>query len=144
MTSRYHTRVSALYFGRLSPVVSLAAELPFKSQIVQMEPQKHKTYMQKRAVVLGGKEKKARDLLQKLTTIRKDAVARRKAKKDEKRAEFKKKMEEMGEKKEARERREKQEFWRKEGRKRKGDAEGAGGGGKRRKYRAPHASKILR
>ncbi|KAI1409332.1 DUF663-domain-containing protein [Hypoxylon sp. FL1857] len=121
------------HFNPLKVPRALAAELPFKSQIVQTKPQKRKTYMQKRAVVLGGEERKARDLLQKLTTIRKDAVARRKAKKDEKRAEFKKRMEEMSEKKEARERREKQEYWRKEGRKRKGDVEGAGGGGKRRR-----------
>ncbi|KAI1470859.1 DUF663-domain-containing protein [Daldinia caldariorum] len=117
------------HFNPLKVPRALAAELPFKSQIVQTKPQKRKTYMQKRAVVLGGEERKARDLMQKLTTIRKDVVARRRAKKEEKRAEFKKKMEEMNEKKEARERREKQEFWRKEGKKRKGDGEGAGGGG---------------
>ncbi|KAI1142194.1 DUF663-domain-containing protein [Hypoxylon sp. FL0543] len=132
--SQYRTIERATrHFNPLKVPRALAAELPFKSQIVQTKPQKRKTYMQKRAVVLGGEERKARDLLQKLTTIRKDAVARRKAKKDEKRAEFKKRMEEMSEKKEARERREKQEYWRKEGRKRKGDAEGAGGGGKRRR-----------
>ncbi|KAI1501017.1 hypothetical protein F5X99DRAFT_384167 [Biscogniauxia marginata] len=121
------------HFNPLRVPRALAADLPFKSQIVRMKPQKQKTYMQKRAVVLGGEEKRARDLLQKLTTIRKDTIAKRRAKKDEKRAEFKKRMDEMGEKKEARERREKQEFWRKEGRKRKGDGEEGGGGGKRRR-----------
>ncbi|KAI1379351.1 DUF663-domain-containing protein [Hypoxylon crocopeplum] len=121
------------HFNPLKVPRALAAELPFKSQIVQTRPQKRQTYMQKRAVVLGGEERRARDLLQKLTTIRKDAAARRRLKKDEKRAEFKKKMLDMGEKKEARERREKQEYWRKEGRKRKGEADGAGGGGKRRR-----------
>ncbi|OTA58460.1 putative ribosome biogenesis protein [Hypoxylon sp. EC38] len=132
--SQYRTiERAARHFNPLKVPRALAAELPFKSQIVQTKPQKRKTYMQKRAVVLGGEEKKARDLLQKLTTIRKDAVARRKAKKDEKRAEFKKRMEEMNEKKEARERREKQEYWRKEGRKRKGDTDGGEGGGKRRR-----------
>ncbi|OTA97357.1 hypothetical protein M434DRAFT_26934 [Hypoxylon sp. CO27-5] len=132
--SQYRTiERAARHFNPLKVPRALAAELPFKSQIVQTKPQKRKTYMQKRAVVLGGEERKARDLLQKLTTIRKDAVARRKAKKDEKRAEFKKRMEEMNEKKEARERREKQEYWRKEGRKRKGDADGGEGGGKRRR-----------
>ncbi|KAJ2971573.1 hypothetical protein NUW58_g9379 [Xylaria curta] len=98
---------------------ALAAELPFKSQIVRMKPQKRDTYMQKRAVVLGGEEKRARDLMQKLTT------------KEEKRVEFRKKMAAMNEKKEARERREKQEYWQREGKKRKGETEG--GGGKRRK-----------
>ncbi|KAI1339492.1 hypothetical protein F5Y15DRAFT_382705 [Xylariaceae sp. FL0016] len=121
------------HFNSLKVPRALAAELPYKSQIVQTKPQKHKTYLQKRAVVLGGEEKKARDLMQKLSTIRKDTVAKRKAKKEEKRVEFRKKMELMGEKKEARERREKQEYWRKEGRKRKGDDGDGGGGGKRRR-----------
>ncbi|RYO81073.1 hypothetical protein DL762_007318 [Monosporascus cannonballus] len=122
------------HFNPLRVPRALAAQLPFKSQIVQMKPQRHKTYMQKRAVVLGGEEKKARALMQKLTTIRKDTVAKRRAKKEEKRAEFRRKMEKMGEKKVAREKKEKQEYWRKEGRKRKGeDADGGGGGGKRRR-----------
>ncbi|KAI6083132.1 DUF663-domain-containing protein [Hypoxylon rubiginosum] len=121
------------HFNSLKVPRALAAELPFKSQIVRTKPQKRQTYLQKRAVVAGGEEKKARDLLQKLTTIRKDAVARRRAKKDEKRAEFKKKMEANSDKKEAREKREKQEFWRKEGKKRKGENGEAGGGGKRRR-----------
>lgn len=133
--SQYRTIERATrHFNPLKVPRALAAGLPYKSQIVRTKPQKHKTYMQKRAVVLGGEEKKARALLQKLTTVRKDTVAKRKAKKDEKRAEFRQKMEKMNEKKEAREKREKQEYWRKEGRKRKGeeDADG-GGGGKRRR-----------
>ncbi|KAI8628255.1 GTP binding protein Bms1 [Xylariaceae sp. FL1651] len=121
----------ARHFNPLRVPRALAADLPFKSQIVRTRPQKHDTYMQKRAVVLGGEEKRARDLMQKLTTIRKDTVAKRRAKKEEKRVEFRKKMAEMNEKKEARERREKQEYWQREGRKRKGGTEG--GGGKRRK-----------
>ncbi|KAL7627392.1 Glycoside hydrolase 2 (Mannanase, beta-galactosidase) [Parahypoxylon ruwenzoriense] len=132
--SKYRTIERATrHFNPLKVPRGLAAELPFKSQIVRTKAQRHRTYMQKRAVVMGGEERRARDLLQKLTTIRKDATARRHAKKEEKRAEFKKRMEEQSEKKEARERREKQEFWRREGRKRRGDAEGDGGGGKRRR-----------
>jgi ribosome biogenesis protein BMS1 len=119
------------HFNPLKVPRALAAELPFKSQIVRMKPQKRDTYMQKRAVVLGGEEKRARDLMQKLTTVRKDTIAKRRAKKEEKRAEFRKKMATMNEKKEARERREKQEYWQREGKKRKGGDEG--GGGKRRK-----------
>ncbi|KAI0161750.1 DUF663-domain-containing protein [Hypoxylon sp. FL1284] len=127
------------HFNALKVPRALAAELPYKSQIVRTKPQRRPTYTQKRAVVLGGEERRARDLLHKLTTIRGDAAARRRAKKDEKRAEFKRKMELQGEKKDARERREKQEYWRREGRKRKGDGDGddvgggAGGRGKRRK-----------
>ncbi|KAI1386247.1 DUF663-domain-containing protein [Hypoxylon trugodes] len=120
------------HFNPLKVPRALAAELPFKSQIVQMKPQRRKTYLQKRAVVLGGEERRARDLLQKLTTIRKDAAERRRAKKEEKRVEHRKRVEEGEEKKQARERREKQEYWRREGRKRKGDDE-SGGGGKRRR-----------
>ncbi|KAH9908571.1 hypothetical protein F4778DRAFT_352255 [Xylariomycetidae sp. FL2044] len=124
------------HFNPLKVPRALAAELPYRSQIIQTKPQNKKTYMQKRAVVLGGEEKKARDLMQKLTTIRKDALAKRRAKKEEKRMEFKKKMADAGEMREAREKREKAEFWRKEGRKRKGadgDDGNGGGGGKRRR-----------
>ncbi|KAI4602335.1 Glycoside hydrolase 2 (Mannanase, beta-galactosidase) [Pestalotiopsis sp. 9143b] len=122
---------AARHFNPLKVPRALAASLPYKSQIVQMKPQRHTTYMQKRAVVLGGEEKKARDLLQKITTIRKDTEAKRRAKKDENRAKFKKRMEDMNDKKEAREKREKKEYWQKEGKKRKADDNG--GGGKRRR-----------
>lgn len=122
---------AARHFNPLRVPRALAAELPFKSQIVRTKPQKRDTYMQKRAVVLGGEEKRARALMQTLTTVRKDTIAKRRAKKEEKRVEFRKKMAAMNEKKEARERREKQEYWQREGKKRKGEAEG--GGGKRRR-----------
>ncbi|KKY36039.1 putative gtp binding protein bms1 [Diaporthe ampelina] len=120
------------HFNPLRVPRKLAADLPYKSQIVQTKAQKKPTYMQKRAVVLGGEEKKARDLMQKLTTIRKDVAEKRKAKKDENRAAFKKKMADMAEKKAAREKRETKEWWSREGKKRRSGDEG-GGGGKRRK-----------
>ncbi|WP_234038572.1 hypothetical protein, partial [Erythrobacter sp. YJ-T3-07] len=130
--SKYRTiERQARHFNPLKVPRALAASLPYKSQIVQMKPQRHQTYMQKRAVVLGGEEKKARDLLQKITTIRKDTEAKRAVKKAENRAKFKKRMEEMSDKKEAREKREKKEYWEREGRKRKAGDEG--GGGKRRR-----------
>ncbi|KAI1083653.1 DUF663-domain-containing protein [Whalleya microplaca] len=139
--SRYRPiaeRPAARHFNALRVPRALAAALPYKSQIVAARPQRRATYLQKRAVVLGGEERRARDLLQKLTTIRKDAVARRRAKKEEKRVEYRRKVEEAGERKEERERREKREYWRKEGRKRKGGEDGGeggggGGGGKRRR-----------
>ncbi|UKZ47462.1 hypothetical protein TrVGV298_001680 [Trichoderma virens] len=110
------------------------SHLPFRSQIVAMKPQKNKTYMQKRAVVLGAEEKKTRAFMQKVLTVHNDQVAKRRAKKDENRAAFKKKLAEGDEKREAREKRESKEYWRKNGRKRSaGDDEGGGGGGKRRK-----------
>ncbi|POR39490.1 Ribosome biogenesis protein bms1 [Tolypocladium paradoxum] len=122
------------HFNPLRVPRALAAELPFKSQIVQTKKQKRQTYLQKRAVVLapGSEEKKARAVMQQLLTIRNDAAAKRRAKKDENRAAFKKKMADNMEKKEAREKRESKEFWRKNGRKR-GAGEEGGGGGKRRK-----------
>ncbi|KAK2064992.1 AARP2CN domain-containing protein [Colletotrichum caudatum] len=121
------------HFNPLRVPRALAAELPFKSQIVQARKQKKNTYMQKRAVVLTKEEKTARNLLQQLSTIRNDKVAKRAAKKEEKRAEYRKKLAESEEKKEAREKKESKEFWRKNGRKRQAPDEGAGGGGQKRR-----------
>lgn len=122
-----HTR----HFNPLRVPRQLAADLPFKSQIVQMKPQKNATYMQKRAVVLGGEEKKARDLMQKVMTLRNEKVAKRRVAQEARREGYRKKVEENKEKKADREKRERDEYWRREGKKRKGDGEG--GGGKRRR-----------
>jgi ribosome biogenesis protein BMS1 len=120
------------HFNPLRVPRQLAADLPFKSQITRMKPHKDKTYMQKRAVVLGGEEKKARDLMQKLTTLRNEKQAKRAAKQEERRKVYRAKVAESLEKKAEREKRERDEYWRREGRKRKNqDAEG--GGGKKRK-----------
>lgn len=124
------------HFNPLRVPRALAAELPYKSQIVQTKKQKKETYMQKRAVVLanGSEEKKARALMQQLLTIRNDAAAKRRAKKAENHAAFRKKLADNEEKKEAREKRESKEFWRKNGRKRGAAEDGDnGGGGKRRR-----------
>ncbi|KAK1498018.1 AARP2CN domain-containing protein [Colletotrichum tamarilloi] len=120
------------HFNPLRVPRALAAELPFKSQIVQQRKQKKETYMQKRAVVLNKEEKTARNLLQQLSTIRNDKVAKRAAKKEEKRAEYRKKIADSDEKKEAREKKESKEFWRKNGRKRQAADDGGGGGGQKR------------
>ena len=124
------------HFNPLRVPRQLAADLPFKSQIAQMKPQRHPTYLQKRAVVLGGEEKRARDLLQKITTVRNEKVEKRRAAQEERRKGYRKKVAENEEKKGEREKRERDEYWRKEGKKRKGqggDGGGGGGGGKRRK-----------
>jgi len=118
------------HFNPLRVPRKLQADLPFKSQIATMRPQQQPTYLQKRAVVLGGEEKRARDLMQKLTTLRNEKVAKRADAQEKRREGYRAKVKEGLEKKEAREKREKQEYWRKEGRKRKGEEEG-GGGGKR-------------
>ena len=121
------------HFNPLRVPRALAAELPFKSQIVRTKKQGKETYMQKRAVVLGGEEKKARALLQNLMTVRNEKVAKRREKKEEKRVEYRKKVAENQEKRGEREKAEKQEYWRKEGKKRRADTS-EGGGGKRGRY----------
>jgi len=121
----------ARHFNPLRVPRQLAAELPFKSQITQMRPRKEKTYMQKRAVVLGGEEKKARDLMQKLTTLRNEKMAKRAAAQEERRKAYRAKLAESLEKKAEREKRERDEFWRREGKKRKNQEEE--GGSKKKK-----------
>lgn len=120
------------HFNPLRVPRQLAADLPFKSQITQMKPRKDKTYLQKRAVVLGGEEKKARDLMQKLNTLRNEKQAKRANKQEERRKVYRAKVAEGLEKKAEREKRERDEYWRREGKKRKND-DGEGGGGKKRK-----------
>lgn len=114
------------HFNPLRVPRKLQADLPFKSQIVAMRPQRKETYLQKRAVVLGGEEKKARDLMQKLTTLRNEKVAKRQAAQERRKEPYRKRMADNLEKKEAREKREKSEYWRKEGKKRKGQEDGGG------------------
>ena len=125
------------HFNPLRVPRKLQADLPFKSQITRMQPQKKGTYAQKRAVVLGGEEKVARRLMQQVMSLRKEKVEKRRAKQEERRLPHRAKVAEGEEKKREREKRERDEFWRREGRKRKGWAEGGGGagggGGKRRK-----------
>lgn len=122
------------HFNPLRIPRALAAELPFKSQIVQTKKQTKETYMSKRAVVLGGEEKKARDLMQKLMTVRNEKVTKRREKKEEKRVEYRKKVAENQEKRGEREKVEKQEYWRKEGKKRRAGGDAEGGGGKRGRF----------
>ena len=123
------------HFNPLRVPRKLQADLPFKSQIVQMKPQKHATYAQKRAVVLGGEEKVARRLMQQVMTLRKAKVEKRRAKQEERRKPHRAKVAEGEEKRKEREKRERDQFWQKEGKKRKdwNGGDGGGGGGKRRR-----------
>ncbi|KAJ5679218.1 Ribosome biogenesis protein bms1 [Penicillium macrosclerotiorum] len=121
------------HFNPLRVPKQLATNLPYKSQITQMKKTKDKTYMQKRAVVLGGEEKKARDLMQKLTTLRNEKQAKRAAKQEERRKVYRAKVADSLEKKEAREKRERDDYWRREGKKRKNTDGESGGGGKKRR-----------
>ncbi|KAJ5899253.1 ribosome biogenesis protein (Bms1) [Penicillium taxi] len=115
------------HFNPLRVPRQLAADLPYKSQITKMKARKDQTYMQKRAVVLGGEEKKARDLMQKLTTMRNEKQEKRAIKQEERRKVYRAKVADSLEKKAAREKREKAEYWQREGKKRK-NTDGESGG----------------
>jgi ribosome biogenesis protein BMS1 len=125
------------HFNPLRVPRKLQAELPYKSQITKMKPQNKETYVQKRAVVLGGEEKVARRLMQQVMTLRKEKVEKRRVKQEERKEGYRKKVAENEEKRREREKRERDEFWKREGKKRKGwetgGEGGGGGGGKRRK-----------
>lgn len=118
------------HFNPLRVPRQLAADLPFRSQITQMRPRKHQTYLQKRAVVLDGEEKRARDLMQKLLTLRKEKEEKRRVAQEGRKQGYRKKVAENEVKKGEREKRERDEYWRREGKKRKRD-ETDGNGGKR-------------
>ncbi|PHH79688.1 hypothetical protein CDD80_4053 [Ophiocordyceps camponoti-rufipedis] len=118
------------HFNPLRIPRSLAASLPYKSQMVETRKQKRKPYLQKRlhahmlkrAIVLRSaaddEERNARRLMTQLLTIRNDSAARRAEKKEAHRAAFRKRMADNMDKKEAREKRESKEYWRHNGRKR--------------------------
>jgi ribosome biogenesis protein BMS1 len=91
---------------------------------MSLPKQKTPTYLQKRIVILGGEEKRARDLLPKVMTLRNEKVKKRKAKKAIEREKHLKKVQEMDDLRISRERMEKKEFWEWEGRKRKVDSFG--------------------
>ncbi|KAK6462239.1 hypothetical protein DFJ63DRAFT_151336 [Scheffersomyces coipomensis] len=120
-------------FNALKVPKSIKKSLPFKSQIHQMKPQKKKTYMAKRAVVVGGEEKKARDLMQKIATVRKEKDTKRKEKKSEK---FKERLKTIAKKEEIRKDKEKErkkEYFQKEGKKRSLPSSNANAFGKRQR-----------
>ncbi|KAF2473014.1 ribosome biogenesis protein-like protein [Lindgomyces ingoldianus] len=129
------------HFNPLRVPRKLAADLPFKSQVAAMKPQKKQTYLQKRAVVVTGKEeKRARQLMNQVMALRNEKVEKRRKKQEERKEPYKRKVEENEGKRREREKKEKDEFWRREGKKRKfqgegegGDGSGGGRGGKRKK-----------
>ncbi|KAG8630051.1 hypothetical protein KVT40_001670 [Elsinoe batatas] len=108
------------HFNPLRVPRAVRAELPFKSQIAQMKPQRKDTYMQKRAVVAGGEEKRQRALLEQLRAVRNEKEGKRAAKKEEKRQAYREKKTEAEGRKRQREKDERDRYWEKEGKKRKG------------------------
>ena len=124
------------HFNPLRVPRQLAADLPFKSQIAQMRPQKNKTYLQKRAVVEGGDAKRSRQLLNMVATLHKAKREKREEAQEKRKEPYRRKIKENEEKRAEREKKESQVFWRKEGKKRAAaaaSAQSGGGGGKRRK-----------
>ncbi|KAF2193304.1 DUF663-domain-containing protein [Zopfia rhizophila CBS 207.26] len=122
------------HFNPLRIPRKLAADLPFKSQVAQMKPQKKETYLQKRAVVSSKEEKMARALMHQVMTLRNDKLEKRRAAQEKRREPHRRKVAENAEKRAEREKREKDEYWRREGKKRKHQSgEDGGGGGKRKK-----------
>ncbi|ORX35996.1 hypothetical protein BD324DRAFT_642702 [Kockovaella imperatae] len=121
-------------FNPLKVPRKLEASLPYASKTKALSKQTKPTYMQSRAVVLDSEEKKAVALLQQIQALRKDKVARRSDKKEEKRKEHRKEMAKIEVQRGDKFRAERKEKMRKEGMKRKAqEAAAENGGGKRRK-----------
>jgi len=120
------------HFNPLRVPRKLLADLPFKSAPTVTLPQRKETYMQKRVVVATAEEKRARNLMQQVLSLRKEKEEKRHKSKEKHREKYRKKVAENEEKRKDREKRESQAFWQREGKRRAGwDTEG--GGGKRRK-----------
>lgn len=120
------------HFNGLKVPKTIQKDLPFKSQTHQMKPQKKKTYMAKRAVVLGGEEKKARTFIQNVLTISKDKEQRKKAKKQDQRKERLKKLAKAEEAKSQKDKEKKKEYFAAHGKKRAGGDDEHGSSKKRR------------
>ena len=121
---------------RFNPLVvpkKLQASLPYASKPKLMIAQKQQTYLQKRAVVMEPEERKAVALLQQIRALRKDQLARRKEKKDEKKAERNKRLEKEEAAKSEKERERRKDYMRVAGQKSKREAEMEVGGGKRKR-----------
>jgi len=125
---------SARRFNPLRVPKAIQKDLPFASQIHQMRPRKRTTYLASRAVVVSSEERKARDLMHKIATLKKEKEAKRREAKEKKREVYRKKVAENMEMKATREKKERDEYWAKEGRKRR-NSESAGGGGKGKRRR---------
>ncbi|KAJ7935479.1 GTP binding protein [Mycena leptocephala] len=121
---------------RFNPLIvpkKLQAALPYASKPRVMKPQLQQTYMQKRAVVMEPEERKAVALLQQIRALRKDQVARRKEKKNEKKVAHQKKAEKEEERKSEKVKERKKEVMRVTGRKSKREAEAEEGRGPKRR-----------
>lgn len=110
-------------FNSLKVPRKLQGALPYASKPRLMKPQKRKTYLQRRAVLLEPEEKKALAVLQQMQALRKDAIARRREKKQERAEARKKHLERDEQKKSDKKREERKEQMRIAGIKSKREAE---------------------
>lgn len=121
-------------FNPLKVPRKLQAALPYASKPKLMKPQRKQTYMQKRAVVLEPEEKKAIALLQQIRALRKDQVARRREKQNERKEVHRKKVAKEEAKNAEKEKEKRKEYMRAAGMKSKREADmEEGRGSKRRK-----------
>lgn len=112
-------------FRKLQVPKAVTNNLPF-SELPRLPKSKGKeTYLQKRAVVLGGEEKKARDFMEKVFVLQKEKEGKRETKQKEKMEEKRKKAEALEQKKQEKAKERKKEYFQKVGKKR-----GAEGGSK--------------
>lgn len=110
-------------FNPLKIPTKLQATLPYASKPKLMKPQHRQTYMQKRAVVLEPEEKKAIALLQQIRALRKDQVARRKDKQNERKEGHRKKVEKEEARKSEKDKEKRKDYMRTAGQKSKREAD---------------------
>lgn len=122
-------------FNPLKVPKKLQAALPYASKPKLMKAQHRATYMQKRAVVMEPEEKKAMALLQQVRALRKDQVARRREKQEQRRAVHRKKVEKEEAKKGDKDKEKRKEYMRMAGLKSKREGDDALEGGQSRKRR---------
>jgi ribosome biogenesis protein BMS1 len=120
-------------FNPLRVPRKLQAALPYASKPKLMKPQKKATYLQKRAVLLEPEEKRALAVMQQMRAIRKEAVVRRREKKQEHAEARKKRLERDEQKQIEKKREERKEHMRIAGIKSKREAQREEGGSRKKR-----------
>ncbi|KAI0920047.1 hypothetical protein AcV5_007952 [Taiwanofungus camphoratus] len=122
-------------FNTLKVPKKLQATLPYASKPKTVKQQHRQTYLQKRAVVLEPEEKRAIALLQQIRALRKDQVARRREKQEERRETHRQKVRKEEATRSEKDKEKRREYMRVAGikTKREAEKEEGGRGSKRRK-----------
>ncbi|GJJ14677.1 hypothetical protein Clacol_008943 [Clathrus columnatus] len=120
-------------FNPLKIPRTLQAALPYASKPKLTRPQRRKTYMTSRAVVMEPEERRAITLLQQMRALKKDKTEKRKEKKEASREKWLKKKKDEDEKKDDKEKEKKKESLRSQGMRRKREEEKESGGGRKKK-----------